>query len=272
MNNPIRVLVAKPGLDGHDRGAKVVAQSLRDAGMEVIYTGLRQTPEQIVETALQEDVQVIGLSSLSGAHMQLFPAVVNILREQGAGDIVVLGGGVIPEEDVPYLKECGVAEIFGPGTSTKDIAKFIRQNFQSEGLTLTRIDHVGIAVHSLEHSLEFYTKVMGLQCSGIEEVQGQQVRVAFLPLGDSEIELLEPMSPDSGVAKFLESRGEGLHHIAYRVQDIHLAITQLKAQGIRLIDEKPRPGAGGALIAFLHPKSSGGVLTEICQRNSLTSH
>jgi methylmalonyl-CoA mutase, C-terminal domain len=123
----IRVLIAKAGLDGHDRGAKVIAQALRDAGMEVIYTGLRQTPEQIVETAIQEDVQVVGLSSLSGAHMQLFPPVVELLREQDAGDVLVIGGGVIPSEDIPYLKEAGLSEIFTPGTSTEDIVKYIRQ-------------------------------------------------------------------------------------------------------------------------------------------------
>lgn len=122
---PIRVLVAKAGLDGHDRGAKVIAQALRDAGMEVIYTGLRQTPAQIVEAALQEDVQVVGISSLSGAHMHLFPEVVELLRSRGAGDVVVIGGGVIPEEDVSQLKEAGIAEVFGPGTPTTDIIAYI---------------------------------------------------------------------------------------------------------------------------------------------------
>jgi methylmalonyl-CoA mutase C-terminal domain/subunit len=122
----IRVLIAKAGLDGHDRGAKVIAQALRDAGMEVIYTGLRQTPEQIVEAAIQEDVQVVGLSSLSGAHMQLFPPVVELLREQGASDVLVIGGGVIPSEDIPYLREAGISEIFTPGTSTIDIVKYIK--------------------------------------------------------------------------------------------------------------------------------------------------
>ena len=123
----IRVLIAKPGLDGHDRGAKVVARALRDAGMEVIYTGLRQTPEQIVETAIQEDVNVIGLSILSGAHTHLFPKVMELLKENNIEDIVVMGGGVIPEEDIPELKKVGIAEIFTPGTDTRDIVKFIKQ-------------------------------------------------------------------------------------------------------------------------------------------------
>jgi len=127
MNNkPIRVLVAKPGLDGHDRGAKVIAQALRDAGMEVIYTGLRQTPEQIVQAALQEDVNVVALSSLSGAHLHLFPPVVKGLKNNNAGDIWVLGGGVIPDEDIPLLKEAGIVEVFGPGTTTKSVVDYIK--------------------------------------------------------------------------------------------------------------------------------------------------
>lgn len=121
----IRVLVAKPGLDGHDRGAKVIAQGLRDAGMEVIYTGIRQTPEMIVETAIQEDVQVIGLSILSGAHLALFPPVVELLKSQGVTDILVIGGGIIPDEDIPVLKAAGIAEIFTPGTTTQTIIDYI---------------------------------------------------------------------------------------------------------------------------------------------------
>ena len=127
MSKPIRVLVAKPGLDGHDRGAKVIAQALRDAGMEVIYTGLRQTPEQIVQAAIQEDVEVVALSSLSGAHLHLFPPVVKGLKENNAQDILVLGGGVIPDEDIPPLKEAGIVEIFGPGTDTKNVIEYIRK-------------------------------------------------------------------------------------------------------------------------------------------------
>jgi len=123
----IRVLIAKPGLDGHDRGAKVVARALRDAGMEVIYTGLRQTPEQIVETAIQEDVDVIGMSILSGAHTHLFPKAMELLKENNIKDIIVIGGGVIPEEDIPKLKKIGIAEIFTPGTDTRDIIKFIKE-------------------------------------------------------------------------------------------------------------------------------------------------
>jgi len=124
----IRVIVAKPGLDGHDRGAKVVARALRDAGMEVVYTGLHQTPDQIVAAALQEDAQAVGLSIHSGAHMTLFPKVVKLLREQGADDIVVFGGGIIPDEDIPSLRDQGVAAIFTPGTPMKTITDWVAAN------------------------------------------------------------------------------------------------------------------------------------------------
>ena len=124
----LKVLVAKPGLDGHDRGAKVIAFGLRNHGMEVIYTGRRQSAEKIVNAAIQEDVDVIGLSCLSGAHMTFFPKVIKLLKEKKAEDIMVIGGGIIPEEDIPALKDSGISEIFGPGTLIKDIAEFIQTN------------------------------------------------------------------------------------------------------------------------------------------------
>jgi len=124
----IRVLIAKPGLDLHDRGAKVLVRVLRDSGMEVIYTGIRQTPEQIVETALQEDVDVIGLSLLTGAHMTLFPKVTKLLKKKGVNDVLIIGGGIIPDEDIPPLKAAGIAEIFGPGTPLETIVKYIKEN------------------------------------------------------------------------------------------------------------------------------------------------
>jgi methylmalonyl-CoA mutase C-terminal domain/subunit len=127
----IRVVVAKPGLDGHDRGAKIVARALRDAGFEVIYTGLHQTPEQIVATAIQEDADAVGLSVLSGAHNYLFRRVLDLLREQGAEDIAVFGGGIIPAEDIQALKALGVKEIFTPGASTQDIVRFVRDNIRA---------------------------------------------------------------------------------------------------------------------------------------------
>ena len=129
--HPLRILVAKPGLDGHDRGAKIIARALRDAGMEVIYTGLHQTPEMIASAAVQEDVDAVGLSIMSGAHMTLFPAVIDLLRAKGASDIGVFGGGIIPDDDIPRLKELGVAEIFTPGSSTQDIVQWIRGHIQA---------------------------------------------------------------------------------------------------------------------------------------------
>jgi methylmalonyl-CoA mutase C-terminal domain/subunit len=128
-SRPIRVLVAKPGLDGHDRGAKVVAAALRDAGMEVIYTGLHQTPEMIASAAIQEDVDVVGLSILSGAHMTLFPRVVQLLHEQGRDDVLVTGGGIIPQDDMDALHQQGVGKLFGPGTSTSDLVRYIQEWF-----------------------------------------------------------------------------------------------------------------------------------------------
>lgn len=127
MTDTVRILIGKPGLDGHDRGAKYIARALRDAGYEVIYTGIRQTPESIVQTAIQEDVQFVGLSLLSGAHNELFPRIVELLREQGAEDIIVFGGGIIPDNDIPSLKEAGVRAVFPPGTRIDAVVEFIEQ-------------------------------------------------------------------------------------------------------------------------------------------------
>jgi methylmalonyl-CoA mutase C-terminal domain/subunit len=130
-DRPLKVLIAKPGLDGHDRGAKVLARGLRDEGFEVVYTGLRQTPEMVVTAALQEDVDVVGLSILSGAHMTLVPRICSLLREKGMDDVLIVVGGIIPDDDVPGLKESGVAAVFGPGTTIGDVADFIRANARS---------------------------------------------------------------------------------------------------------------------------------------------
>lgn len=128
--SPLRIVVAKPGLDGHDRGAKVIARALRDAGMEVVYTGLHQTPEQIVEAAIQEDADGVGLSVLSGAHMTLFAKTIELLKERDAADIVVFGGGIIPEDDIPQLEQLGVAKIFTPGATTTDVVGWVKSNIQ----------------------------------------------------------------------------------------------------------------------------------------------
>lgn len=128
QGHKIRVLIAKPGLDGHDRGAKVVARALRDAGMEVVYTGIRQTPEMIAEAALQEDVDVLGLSVLSGAHVELFPRILDELRSRGIDDLLLMAGGIIPDEDIPALKKMGFRAVFGPGTDTREIVRFVQEN------------------------------------------------------------------------------------------------------------------------------------------------
>lgn len=269
MKKKIRVLVAKPGLDGHDRGALVVAQALRDQGMEVVYTGLRQTPAQIVNAAIQEDVDCIGLSCLSGAHNELFPEVIRLLREQGAFDILVVGGGVIPQEDIPFLESQGIARIFTPGTPTKSTADFIRDNVKQKQMSFVqapkKIAHIGIAVKKLEAVLPFYTEQLGLPLLGKEIVESEQVRIAFLGIGESRIELLEPLSDESPIARFIAKRGEGIHHIAFDVDDINERLVRLQSNGIALINETPKTGGHGAQIAFLHPKVANGVLFELCQ-------
>ncbi|WP_139489271.1 methylmalonyl-CoA epimerase [Brevibacillus dissolubilis] len=269
MERKIRVLVAKPGLDGHDRGALVVAQALRDGGLEVVYTGLRQTPAQIVNAAIQEDVEFIGLSCLSGAHNELFPEVVRLLKEKGADDIIVFGGGVIPQEDIPFLESQGIKKIFTPGTPTQEAVDFVYQHAKGKAMTFTKppkqIAHIGIAVKSIDAALPFYYEQLGLQLLGTEVVESEQVKVAFLGIGETRFELLEPLSPESPIAKFIEKRGEGIHHIALDVDNIDERLANLKANGVQLINETPKDGAHGARIAFLHPKAAGGVLFELCQ-------
>ncbi|WP_102027104.1 methylmalonyl-CoA epimerase [Salirhabdus sp. Marseille-P4669] len=269
MDKKIRVLVAKPGLDGHDRGALIIAQALRDHGMEVIYTGLRQSPAQIAQAAIQEDVDVIGLSSLSGAHRSLFPKVVEQLRERNADDIFVIGGGVIPAEDIPYLEERGIKKVFTPGSTTDAIASYIKElitpSSQSIAQSPKRIAHIGIAVKSIDDVIHFYHHVLGLHLSRVEEVPTEGVKVAFLKIGDTSIELLEPINEQSTIYKYIEKRGEGIHHIAFEVEDIEARLKYYKEQKVELIHDTPQPGAHDSKIAFLHPKAANGVLYELCE-------
>lgn len=264
----IRVLIAKPGLDGHDRGALVISQALRDHGMEVIYTGLRQSPVQIATAAIQEDVDVVGLSSLSGAHNTLFPKVVEELRKRNAEDIPVIGGGVIPNEDIPFLLEKGIKRIFTSGSSTDELARYIKQLVRpDEALDPPkRINHIGIAVNRLEDALPFYTDVLGLSVDAIEEIESEGVKIAFLKIGETRIELLEPLHEQSPIKKFLEKRGEGIHHIALEVDDIEERLAQMKRKGIQLVNEEPKEGAKKSKIAFIHPKAANGVLVELCEQ------
>ena len=271
----IRVLIAKPGLDGHDRGALVISQALRDAGMEVIYTGLRQSPKQIVQAAVQEDVDVIGLSSLSGAHNVLFPKVMEELKQEEAEDILVFGGGVIPHEDIRRLEEAGIRKIFTPGSSMAAITGFIetavREN-RGESQTVLEppggIDHIGIAVRSIDEAAAFYDTHLHLSIEQVVEVPDQGVKVAFIHAGNVRIELLEPLNDDSPVARFLEKKGEGLHHMAFSVNRLEDRLVQLKKEGVPLINETPVDGAAGHPIAFLHPKGSNDALIELVDTGS----
>lgn len=265
----IRVLIAKPGLDGHDRGALVISQALRDHGMEVIYTGLRQSPLQIVQAAIQEDVDVIGLSSLSGAHRTLFPKVVSLLKERDAADIYVIGGGVIPSEDIPYLIESSIKAVFTSGSSTEALATYIKDLVQPDIRTYTppkKIAHIGVAVKSIDATLPFYIHTLGLDLERVEEVATEQVKVAFLTIGDTRIELLEATSTTSSIAKFIEKKGEGIHHIAFEVDQIDQRLQKMKTEGIELINESAKEGAHGSKIAFIHPTSTHGVLVELCEQ------
>ncbi|APC48360.1 methylmalonyl-CoA epimerase [Virgibacillus halodenitrificans] len=264
----IRVLVAKPGLDGHDRGALVISQALRDHGMEVIYTGLRQSPAQIAQAAVQEDVDVIGLSSLSGAHNTLFPKVLEELSKRDAADIPVIGGGVIPSEDIPFLLEKGVKNIFTSGSSTEALANYIQELIDpktKEMIPPKKIAHIGIAVKNIDHALPFYTGALGLSLEGVEKVETEGVKVAFLKIGESRFELLEPLDENSPIQGFLDKKGEGIHHIALEVDDINKRLKKYKSENIKLINDEPKKGADNSEIAFIHPQSANGVLFELCQ-------
>ncbi|WP_100010722.1 methylmalonyl-CoA epimerase [Lentibacillus sediminis] len=264
----IRVLVAKPGLDGHDRGALVISQVLRDHGMEVIYTGLRQSPVQIAQAAIQEDVDVIGLSSLSGAHKTLFPKVIEELKKRNAEDIPVVGGGVIPSEDIPYLLEQGVNKIFTSGSSTEALADYISElvgGQQEPAEPPKKIAHIGIAVHHIEAALPFYTDALSLELEGVEEVESEGVKVAFLKIGESRLELLEPLDAASPLQRFLDKKGEGIHHIALEVDHLKTRLKKLHTAGFELINSEPKQGAHDSQIAFIHPKAANGVLIELSQ-------
>lgn len=267
----IRVLVAKPGLDGHDRGALIISQALRDHGMEVIYTGLRQSPPQIAQTAVQEDVDVIGLSSLSGAHKSLFPKVIDELAKRNASDIPVVGGGVIPSEDISFLLESGIKKIFTSGASTEALANYIEELIEPKKESLPapeKIAHIGIAVESIDSTLPFYTDTLGLELEKVEKVESEAVKVAFLKIGEARIELLEPLNENSPIQQYLNKKGEGIHHIALEVNDIHKRLEKLKSEGIKLINNEPKPGARNSQIAFIHPEATGGVLFELCEHGN----
>jgi len=278
----IRVLVGKPGLDGHDRGARVIAAALRDAGMEVVYTGLRATVPAIAAAAVQEDVDVIGLSILSGAHESICKRLQEELHRREA-KIPVVVGGIIPESDRAKLEAAGVAAVFGPESPLGDVVDTVRKLASGEkptsavakdpaaapGIPATRLDHTAICVKDMSASIALIEELLGQKCAHREMVAAQKVSAAFFdfPNGAS-LELVSPeksLGGNPGLEKFLEKRGDALHHLALRVRDIDGLLKRLDAKGVPLIDKVSRPGARGHKVAFLHPKAFGGTLLELVE-------
>jgi len=278
----IRVLVGKPGLDGHDRGARVIAAALRDAGMEVVYTGLRATVPAIAAAAVQEDVDVIGLSILSGAHESICRRLQEELRRREAG-IPVVVGGIIPAGDRAKLAAVGVAAVFGPESPLGDVVEAVRKLAKGErtsaaafdiaapapGIPATGLDHTAICVKDMGAAIALIEELLGQKCAHREMVASQRVSAAFFdfPNGAS-LELVSPeksLGGNPGLEKFLEKRGDALHHLALRVRDIDDLLRRLDAKGVPLVDKVSRPGARGHKVAFLHPKAFGGTLLELVE-------
>jgi methylmalonyl-CoA mutase C-terminal domain/subunit len=276
MEGRIRVLVGKPGLDGHDRGARVIAAALRDAGMEVIYTGLRASVPAIAAAAVQEDVDVIGLSILSGAHQGICRRLMEELRQRKA-EIPVLVGGIIPVTDHEGLRELGVSAVFGPESPLGAVVETVRALASGQplpasaavkavpGIPATRLDHTAICVKDIKASIALIEEILGQKVAHEEHVPAQKVDAAFFdfPNGAS-LELVAPRG-NAGLEKFLKTRGDALHHLALRVKDIDGVLQRLAARGVPLIDKVGRPGARGHRVAFLHPKAFGGTLLELVE-------
>ena len=286
----IRVLVGKPGLDGHDRGARVIAAALRDAGMEVVYTGLRATVPAIAAAAVQEDVDVIGLSILSGAHESICRRLREELERRGAS-IPVVVGGIIPVADHARLAELGVAAVFGPESPLTAVVDTVRelatgsssptakgipgskspaansaaQAAARPGIPATRLDHTAICVRDIDASIALIEELLGQKVAHKEFVPAQKVHAAFFdfPNGAS-LELVAPQG-NEGLEKFLQKRGDALHHLALRVRGLDALLARLDARGVPLIDKVARPGARGHKVAFLHPKAFGGTLLELVE-------
>jgi methylmalonyl-CoA mutase C-terminal domain/subunit len=272
----IRVLVGKPGLDGHDRGARVIAAALRDAGMEVIYTGLRASVQQIASAAVQEDADVIGLSILSGAHVSICKRLREELQNHKA-DIPVVVGGIIPDADHAALQQHGVSAVFGPESPLNAVVETVRalamgapvpeagsRKPVAKGIPSTRLDHAAIAVADLDGALALLSEILGQPVAHREKVATQKIEAAFFdfPNGASleVIASLPELGGNAGVQKFIEKRGDGLHHLALRVKDLDALLLRLDQQGVPLIDKVSRPGARGHKVAFLHPKAFKGAL------------
>ena len=272
----IRVLVGKPGLDGHDRGARVIASALRDAGMEVVYTGLRASVPAIAATAAQEDVDVIGLSILSGAHLALCELLAKELAARGLSTPIIVGG-VIPPSDVEKLRALGVKAVFGPESPLEGVVAAVRALAAGEDVpssapspapkpAFTALDHVGICVRDMDASCALYSKILNLPVAHREYVAAQDTHAAFFDLGNgAAIELVSPGGKNAGLKKFLDKRGDGLHHVCVRTGALDAALTALAREGCPLIDTAGRPGARGHQVGFLHPKALNGVLLELVQ-------
>jgi methylmalonyl-CoA mutase, C-terminal domain len=284
----IRVLVGKPGLDGHDRGARVIAAALRDAGMEVVYTGLRATVPAIAAAAVQEDVDVIGLSILSGAHESICRRLRDELSRREAR-IPIVVGGIIPSADFAKLKDLGVAAVFGPESPLAAVVETVRALATNAtatptstptptptstptptpnsraGIPATRLDHTAICVRDIDASIALIEELLGQKVAHKEFVPAQKVHAAFFdfPNGAS-LELVAPQG-NEGLEKFLQKRGDALHHLALRVRDLDALLARLDARGVPLIDKVSRPGARGHKVAFLHPKAFGGTLLELVE-------
>ena len=275
----IRVLVGKPGLDGHDRGARVIASALRDAGMEVVYTGLRASVPAIAAAAVQEDVDVIGLSILSGAHESICQRLSEELKKRGA-EIPIVVGGIIPAHDYEKLHALGVAAVFGPESPLGAVVDAVRALAEGKplpgpafraaapapaGIPATRLDHTAICVKDMQAAIRLIEDILGQPVAHQEYVDAQKTDAAFFdfPNGAS-LELVAPRG-NAGLEKFLEKRGPGLHHLALRVKDLDEVLRKLDARGVPLIDKVGRPGARGHRVAFLHPKAFGGTLLELVE-------
>jgi len=275
MSARIRVLVGKPGLDGHDRGARVIAAALRDAGMEVVYTGLRASVPAIAAAAVQESVDVIGLSILSGAHESICRRLMEELRQRQA-QVPVVVGGIIPAADHDALRALGVAAVFGPESPLGAVVETVKALATGQplpgpttaapaGIPATRLDHTAICVKDIKASIALIEDILGRPVSHEEHVPAQKVDAAFFdfPNGAS-LELVCPRG-NAGLEKFLEKRGDALHHLALRVKDIDEVLKRLDARGVPLIDKVGRQGARGHRVAFLHPKAFGGTLLELVE-------
>ncbi len=277
MERRIRVLVGKPGLDGHDRGARVIAAALRDAGMEVIYTGLRASVPAIAAAAVQEDVDVIGLSILSGAHEGICRRLIAELKQRDV-EIPVVVGGIIPAVDHDALRALGIGAVFGPESPLAAVVDAVRALAAGQpvpeasqpkaahaGIPATRLDHTAICVKDMAASIALIEDVLGQKVAHQEYVAAQKVDAAFFdfPNGAS-LELVAPKG-NAGLEKFLAKRGDGLHHLALRVKDVDAVLKRLEARGVPLIDKVGRPGARGHRVAFLHPKAFGGTLLELVE-------